>query len=132
MVDHESKLIKLKRKKVAGKKEPTFGFSLKRHERVDGQIINVVCDCKDFAVKKGLKNNQQLIQINMQSVEGLSLPEMVALVKNTPEKITLLTQPLDPEILHCVQKFWSGSEIWSFLDILRIIFGQKIEIFKIV
>ena len=28
------------------------------------------------------------------------------------------------ENLECVQKSWSGSEIWSFLEIFRIIFGQ--------
>ena len=28
-------------------------------------------------------------------------------------------------------KIWSGSEIWLFREIFRIIFGQKIEIFKI-
>ena len=27
--------------------------------------------------------------------------------------------------------FWPGFEIWSFLEIFRIIFGQKIKIFKI-
>ena len=28
-------------------------------------------------------------------------------------------------VLQCVQKFVAGSEIWSFLAIFRIIFGQK-------
>ena len=34
-------------------------------------------------------------------------------------------------VAQSVQQFWSGSEMWSFLEILRIIFGPKIEIFKI-
>ena len=34
-------------------------------------------------------------------------------------------------VVQCVQNFWSGSEIRSFFEILRIIFGQKIEISKI-
>ena len=29
--------------------------------------------------------------------------------------------------VQCGQKFWFGSEIWSFMEIFRIIFGQKIE-----
>ena len=35
------------------------------------------------------------------------------------------------EKIQCVQKLWSGSEIWSFMEIFRVVFGQKIEIFKI-
>ena len=35
------------------------------------------------------------------------------------------------QFVQCVQKFVAGSEIWSFLAIFKIIFGQKIEIFKI-
>ena len=33
-------------------------------------------------------------------------------------------------VIQCVQNLWTTS-IWSFLEIFRIIFGQKIEIFKI-
>ena len=32
----------------------------------------------------------------------------------------------DDKFLQWVQKFVAGFEIWSFLDIFRIIFGQKI------
>ena len=30
-------------------------------------------------------------------------------------------------LVQCAHKFWSGTEIWSFLETLRIIFGQKIK-----
>ena len=51
---------------------------------------------------------------------------------NNPGNTALINIEKDADLgvlklLQCVQKFVAGSEIWSFLDIFRIIFGQKVE-----
>ena len=54
---------------------------------------------------------------------SIMFPSLYAKQNNIITKTSTIS--LNLMILQCVQKFWSGSEIWSFLEIFRIIYFQN-------
>ena len=76
--------------------------------------------CLDFNEFKRVDHVRSILRLN-RKLMMLSLNNVVGKMGGKSD---------GDKIVQCVQKFWYGSEIWSFLEIFRIIFGQKIGIFK--
>jgi len=84
------------------KKDNSFGFNLKSVHTDDG-IIEVIYRCKPHALKKGLSEYCQLVQVNNSSIKDLDHSQVVAQIKNAGKTITLLVHKLDGTMLEAAK-----------------------------